>query len=103
MPALVAPCTVLSVMDTAPAKQIVMEWAVELLPSGRFYVGLSPVINPAYLNDTAFGLDAAHPDLFKDGLLGIVAARIMLLELGSTPHLPAACRVRSEELPANVT
>lgn len=61
------------VMDTAPAKQTVMQWAVELLPPGRHYVGLAPVINPIYLNDTAFGLDAAHPDLFKDGLLGIVA------------------------------
>jgi len=61
------------VMDTAPAKQVVLQWAAELLPPDRFYVGLAPVINPAYLHDTAFGLDAAHPDLFKGGLLGIVA------------------------------
>ncbi len=62
------------VMDTAPAKQAVMQWAAELLPAGRFYVGLAPMINPAYLQEMAFGLDAAHPDLFKDGLMGIVAA-----------------------------
>jgi len=61
------------VMDTAPAKQTMIQWAAELLPPGRFYVGLAPVINPVYLNETTFGLDAAHPDLFKDGLIGIVA------------------------------
>ncbi len=61
------------VMDTSPAKQAVMQWAGELLPEGRFYVGLTPVINPAYLYETAAGLEAAHADLFKDGLMGIVA------------------------------
>ncbi|UCD40671.1 MAG: prephenate dehydrogenase/arogenate dehydrogenase family protein [Chloroflexota bacterium] len=61
------------VMDTGPAKQTVATWVGELLPSGRFYVGLSPVLNPVYLHDIDFGAEAAHPDLFRDGLMGIVS------------------------------
>jgi prephenate dehydrogenase len=61
------------VMDTGPAKQVVASWVGELLPEGRFYVGLSPVLNPVYLHDIDFGTEAAHPDLFRDGLMGIVS------------------------------
>jgi prephenate dehydrogenase len=61
------------VMDTGPAKQVVASWVGELLPQGRFYVGLSPVLNPVYLHDIDFGTEAAHPDLFRDGLMGIVS------------------------------
>ncbi len=61
------------VMDTGPAKQVVAAWVEELLPPGRFYVGLSPVLNPIYLHDTDYGPEAAHPDLFRDGLIGIVS------------------------------
>ena len=61
------------VMDTGPAKQVVASWVAELLPPGRFYVGLSPVLNPVYLHDIDFGTEAAHPDLFRDGLMGIVS------------------------------
>jgi prephenate dehydrogenase len=61
------------VMDTGPAKQVVASWIGELLPEGRFYVGLSPVLNPVYLHDVDYGTEAAHPDLFRDGLMGIVS------------------------------
>jgi prephenate dehydrogenase len=61
------------VMDTGPAKQVVASWVGEMLPEGRFYVGLSPVLNPVYLHDIDFGTEAAHPDLFRDGLMGIVS------------------------------
>lgn len=60
------------VMDTAPVKESIAGWAKELLPPGRFYVGLTPVINPAYLQQHDWGLESAHPDLFKDGLMAIV-------------------------------
>jgi prephenate dehydrogenase len=60
------------VMDTAPVKEVVAAWAKELLPPGRFYVGLTPVINPAYLQEREIGQEAAHADLFKDGLMVIV-------------------------------
>lgn len=61
------------VMDTGPVKEVVAAWAGELLPSGRFYIGLTPVLNPAYLHSPESGLEAARPDLFQDGLLAIVA------------------------------
>ena len=61
------------VMDTGPAKQVVAAWVEELLPPGRFYVGLSPVLNPIYLHDTDYGPEAAHSDLFRDGLIGIIS------------------------------
>jgi prephenate dehydrogenase len=61
------------VMDTGPIKEIVAAWAGELLPAGRFYVGLTPVINPAYLHEAESGLQAAHADLFRGGMMAIVA------------------------------
>jgi len=59
------------VMDTSPLKVVVADWAKELLPPGRHYVGLTPVINPAYLNDANSGQQAAHADLFEKGLIAI--------------------------------
>jgi len=59
-------------MDTAPSKAVVAKWATELLPDGCSYVGLTPVLNPQYLHSEAFGISAAKPDLFHDGLFCIV-------------------------------
>jgi prephenate dehydrogenase len=61
------------VMDTGPVKEVVAAWAGELLPDKRYYVGLTPVINPAYLMTTELGLEAARADLFHKGLMAIVA------------------------------
>jgi prephenate dehydrogenase len=61
------------VMDTAPLKEVVGSWAGELIPAERYYVGLTPAINPAYLLETTSGAEAAHPDLFKDGMMVIIA------------------------------
>ncbi len=61
------------VMDTSPVKEVVAGWVDELLPEDRFYVGLTPVLNPHYLHDIDSGLEAAHPDLFRNGLMGIVS------------------------------
>jgi prephenate dehydrogenase len=61
------------IMDTAPLKSEVIEWAKELLPPRRYYVGLTPVINPAYLEITGSGVEAAHADLFKHGLMAILS------------------------------
>jgi prephenate dehydrogenase len=61
-------------IDTSPVKQTVMGWAKELLPPRRYYVGMATAINPAYLNETKNGVEAAHADLFKRGLVGIVSS-----------------------------
>jgi prephenate dehydrogenase len=60
------------IMDTGPVKQKVAAWAQELLPEERYYVGLTPVLNPLYLHDIDTGAEAARADLFRDGLMGIV-------------------------------
>jgi prephenate dehydrogenase len=61
------------VMDTAPVKEVVVNWAAELIAAERYYVGLTPVLNPAYLHEVDSGVDAAHSDLFRGSLLGIVS------------------------------
>lgn len=62
-----------TVMDTAPVKSEVMKWARELLPPKRHYIGLTPVLNPAYLETPGTGADAARADLFKDGMIAILS------------------------------
>lgn len=59
------------VLDTAPSKATVAAWAKEFIPSGRFYVGLSPAINPQYLHGIEFGVRAARADLFEKGLIAV--------------------------------
>jgi prephenate dehydrogenase len=61
------------VMDTAPVKSAVLRWAKELLPPNRYYIGLTPVINPAYLDTPGLGVEAAHADLFKNGMMAILS------------------------------
>jgi prephenate dehydrogenase len=61
------------VLDTAPAKATVAAWAKEFLPPGRFYIGLTPAINPEYLHGTDFGVKAARADLFEKGLMVVNA------------------------------
>jgi prephenate dehydrogenase len=61
------------VLETAPTKATVAAWAKQLLPAGRFYIGLTPAINPEYLHGTDFGLKAARADLFENTLIAIHA------------------------------
>jgi prephenate dehydrogenase len=61
------------VLDTAPSKVTVATWAKELLPQGRYYVGLTPAINPNYLHGTEFGVKSARADLFNKGLMAVDA------------------------------
>lgn len=67
------------VMDTGPVKEVITAWARQFLPEKRHYVGLTPVLNPAYLHGVDSGLDAARPDLFQRGMMAIV----------SPPHVPS--------------
>ena len=60
------------VIDTAPVKAAVAEWARFSLPERRYYIGMTPVINPLYLMDGDWGIEAAHADLFKNGLFAVV-------------------------------
>lgn len=61
------------VLDTGPVKEAAAAWASELLLPQRYYVGLTPVINPVYLHVPDRGLDAARADLFRLGMMAIVS------------------------------
>ena len=56
------------ILDTAPAKGKVAEWVNELIPQGRYYVGLAPAAGANYLHGIDLGVEAARVDLFKNGL-----------------------------------
>jgi len=60
-------------LDTALSKEMVANWAKELLPEGCSYVGLTPVINPEYLTSKATGIDGARADLFYNGMIAITS------------------------------
>ena len=55
-------------IDTAPAKATVATWVRELIPQGRYYVGLTPAAGAEYLHGIEFGAASARADLFKNGL-----------------------------------
>ncbi len=61
------------VLDTAPAKGTVAAWANELIPQGRFYVGLFPSIHPDLLHGIEYGVKAARADLFERGVTVVTA------------------------------
>ncbi len=61
------------VLDTSPVKEAVVAWAQELLPAGRYYLGLTPVLNANYLQTHDSGVEAAHADLFSDGVMAVVS------------------------------
>jgi prephenate dehydrogenase len=53
------------VMDTAPVKNQMIQWAKEFIPEGRFYLGLIPALTVEALSAPETGLHAARPDLFQ--------------------------------------
>ncbi len=52
------------ILDFSPAKRQVETWAREILPEGRYYIGLVPSFNPVHLVTIGGGLNAAQSDLF---------------------------------------
>ena len=61
------------VMDMSPVKQVTLEWAKELLPPKRHFIGMTPALNPDHLPSLEGGIGAAHADLFQNGLFAIVS------------------------------
>jgi prephenate dehydrogenase len=61
------------VLDTAPAKATVSAWVQELIPQGRYYVGLAPAMGAEYLHSVDLGSQAARADLFTKGLFVVNA------------------------------
>lgn len=61
-------------IDTSPVKDQVMAWAKELLPAeDRFFVSLTPSLNPAYLMEADLGPESARADLFQKSLFLITS------------------------------
>jgi prephenate dehydrogenase len=61
------------VIDTAPAKATVARWFNELIPQGRYYVGLAPAAGASYLHGIDLGVNSARADLFTKGLFMVDA------------------------------
>ena len=61
------------VIGTAPIHEASTRWAQELLPPQVYFVSFAPTLNPAYLLETAAGIEAVHDDLFKNSLIFITA------------------------------
>jgi prephenate dehydrogenase len=61
------------VIDTSPVKVAVEQWAKDLLPPKRYFVGATPTLNPIYIEETDDSIDSAHADLFKKGLMVITS------------------------------
>jgi prephenate dehydrogenase len=59
------------VLDTSGLNCAVSDWAMELLPKERYFASFTPTLNPAYLLEMDYGIDAAHADLFKSSLVYI--------------------------------
>jgi prephenate dehydrogenase len=89
------------VIDTSPVKIGVSDWAQKILPKDRYFVAMTPTLNPAYLDDPKNGLDAAHADLFHNSLMVITSpsganadalklASDLAVLLGSTPFFADA-------------
>jgi prephenate dehydrogenase len=57
------------VMDTSPLKVAVAAWAKEILPPKRYFVSITPSLNPLYLDQLDYGPDSAHEDLFQNSLM----------------------------------
>jgi prephenate dehydrogenase len=58
------------VLDTAPYKAPVADWARTHLPPGRHYIGLVPSLGPHQIS----GMERPpHADLFRDGVIGLVS------------------------------
>lgn len=58
------------VVDTAPYKSPVADWARTHLPPGRHYIGLVPAPGPHHIT----GMERPpHTDLFRGGVMGLVS------------------------------
>lgn len=59
------------VLDTCPVRQVCEQWAAELLPPGRHYLGFTPILNPKVLHKFEAGVQGAQEDLFRGGRFAI--------------------------------
>lgn len=63
------------VLDTAPIKGNVLQWMGELLPEGRYYIGLVPTVNADLLDSPEHGTGGARADLFHRTVMMVIPPR----------------------------
>jgi prephenate dehydrogenase len=61
------------VVDTSPNRQQTIALASEILPAERFFVSMTPVINPVYLDVPRKDALEPHADLFQQGAMVITS------------------------------
>lgn len=61
------------VLDTSPARQASSDWAQDILPEDRHYVGFTPVLNAQSLHGMAGGINEADAQLFQDGMFALTS------------------------------
>ena len=59
------------ILDTSSCMETVSAWATAMLPPKRFFVTLTPSLNPDHLFETQRGIAAARADLFQKSLMVI--------------------------------
>ncbi|MBZ0295368.1 MAG: prephenate dehydrogenase/arogenate dehydrogenase family protein [Anaerolineae bacterium] len=85
------------IMDFSPLKQPSVHWASEYLPDEVHMVGMTPVVNPAYLYDGLDETNFAHADFFDNGTMMLMPSPSCIREavelasdfatlLGMKPH-----------------
>jgi prephenate dehydrogenase len=60
------------VVDTSPSKVLVNNWFNELVPAGRYYIGLGPSINPSMLGGSEVESGSGHAEFFKRSVMMVV-------------------------------
>jgi len=61
-------------VDTSSTHSAVAKWAKELLPGeDRYFISMTPSINPAYLMEMGISIDQAHADLFNKSMMVITS------------------------------
>ena len=57
------------VMNTSPVRVPIEQWAKEIMLPDRYFISITPTLNPACLPGQAIGVEAARADLFKNSLM----------------------------------
>lgn len=60
------------VIDTSPARSLAIQWAQEILPADRHYLGITPIMGADILLGEREEIRQPRIDLFHNGLMAIV-------------------------------
>ncbi len=61
------------IVDTSPVKLGVAAWAKEMVKPDRYFISMTPTINPDHLLNLSQDVDAARADLFQNSVMVITS------------------------------